>query len=67
MNVLIAKIFIGVTISMAGLAFAVDAYNAPSALPEPPPVTVSFGAYRCVDYHHDYGTVNRLPICVKTG
>ena len=41
MNVLIAKIFIGVTISMAGLAFAVDAYNAPSALPVPPPVTVS--------------------------
>ena len=40
MNVLIAKIFIGVTISMAGLAFAVDAYNAPSALPAPPPVTV---------------------------
>jgi hypothetical protein len=41
MTVLIAKIFIGVTISMAGLAFAVDAYNAPSALPVPPPVTVS--------------------------
>jgi hypothetical protein len=41
MTVLLAKIFIGVTISMAGLAFAVDAYNAPSAIPEPPPVTVS--------------------------
>ena len=41
MNFLLAKIFIGVTISMAGLAYVYDAYNAPSALPVPPPVTVS--------------------------
>ena len=42
MTFLIAKIFIGVTISMAGLAYGYDAYNAPSALPVTPPVTVSF-------------------------
>ena len=41
MNFLIAKIFTAVTISMAGLAFAYDAYNAPSALSVTPPVTVS--------------------------
>ena len=41
MTFLIAKIFIGVTISMAGLAYGYDAYNAPSALPVTPPVTVS--------------------------
>ena len=41
MNFLIAKIFTAVTISMAGLAYAYDAYNAPSALPVTPPVTVS--------------------------
>jgi len=41
MNFLIAKIFTAVTISMAGFAFAYDAYNAPSALPVTPPVTVS--------------------------
>ena len=41
MNFLIAKIFTAVTISMAGLAFAYDAYNAPGALPVTPPVTVS--------------------------
>ena len=41
MNFLIAKIFTAVTISMTGLAFAYDAYNAPSALPVTPPVTVS--------------------------
>ena len=40
MNFLIAKIFTAVTISMAALAFAYDAYNAPSALPVTPPVTV---------------------------
>ena len=40
MTFLIAKIFIGVTISMAGLAYGYDAYNAPSALPVTPPVTV---------------------------
>ena len=40
MNFLIAKIFTAVTISMAGLAYAYDAYNAPSALPVTPPVTV---------------------------
>ena len=41
MNFLLAKIFTAVTISMAGLAYAYDAYNAPSALPLTPPVTVS--------------------------
>jgi len=41
MNFLIAKIFTAVTISMVGLAYAYDAYNAPSALPVTPPVTVS--------------------------
>ena len=41
MNFLIAKIFTAVTISMAGVAFAYDAYNAPGALPVTPPVTVS--------------------------
>jgi len=41
MNFLIAKIFTAVTISLSGLAFAYDAYNAPSALPVTPPVTVS--------------------------
>jgi hypothetical protein len=41
MNFLIAKIFTAVTISLTGLAFAYDAYNAPSALPVTPPVTVS--------------------------
>ena len=41
MNFLIAKIFTAVTISMAGVAFAYDAYNAPSALPVTPPVTVN--------------------------
>ena len=41
MNFLIAKIFTAVTISMTGLAFAYDAYNAPSAMPVTPPVTVS--------------------------
>jgi hypothetical protein len=41
MNFLIAKIFTAVTISMAGLAFAYDAYNAPGALSVTPPVTVS--------------------------
>jgi len=41
MNFLIAKIFTAVTISMAGLAYAYDAYNAPSALSVTPPVTVS--------------------------
>lgn len=41
MNFLIAKIFTAVTISMTGLAYAYDAYNAPSALPVTPPVTVS--------------------------
>jgi len=40
MNFLIAKIFTAVTISMAGLAYAYDAYDAPSALPVMPPVTV---------------------------
>ena len=41
MNFLLAKIFTAVTISMTGLACAYDAYNAPSALPVTPPVTVS--------------------------
>ena len=41
MNFLIAKIFTAVTISLSGFAFAYDAYNAPSALPVTPPVTVS--------------------------
>ena len=41
MNFLIAKIFTAVTISLSGFAFAYDAYNAPSALPVKPPVTVS--------------------------
>jgi hypothetical protein len=41
MNFLIAKIFTAVTISLSGLAFAYDAYNAPSALPVTPPVMVS--------------------------
>jgi hypothetical protein len=41
MNFLIAKIFTAVTISLSGLAVAYDAYNAPSALPVTPPVTVS--------------------------
>ena len=41
MSFLIAKIFTAVTISLSGLAFAYDAYNAPSALPVTPPVTVS--------------------------
>ena len=41
MNFLLAKIFTAVTISMASLAYAYDAYNAPSALPVTPPVTVS--------------------------
>ena len=41
MSFLIAKIFTTVTISLSGLAFAYDAYNAPSALPVTPPVTVS--------------------------
>jgi len=41
MNFLLAKIFTAVTISLSGLAFAYDAYNAPSALPVTPPVTVS--------------------------
>jgi len=41
MNFLIAKIFTAVTISLSGLAFAYDAYNAPSAMPVTPPVTVS--------------------------
>jgi hypothetical protein len=41
MNFLIAKIFTAVIISMAGLAFAYDAYNAPGALSVTPPVTVS--------------------------
>jgi len=41
MNFLLAKIFTAVTISMAGFAYAYDAYNAPSALPVTPPVTVS--------------------------
>jgi hypothetical protein len=40
MNFLLAKIFTAVTISLAGLAFAYDAYNAPGALPVTPPVTV---------------------------
>ena len=40
MTFLIAKIFTAVTISMAGLAYGYDAYNAPSALPVAPPVTV---------------------------
>jgi len=41
MNFLIAKIFTAVTISFSGLAVAYDAYNAPSALPVTPSVTVS--------------------------
>jgi len=41
MNFLLAKIFTAVTISMASFAFAYDAYNAPSALPVTPLVTVS--------------------------
>jgi hypothetical protein len=41
MNFLIAKIFTAVTISLSGFAFAYDAYNAPTALPVTPPVTVS--------------------------
>ena len=41
MNFLLAKIFTAVTISLSGLAYAYDAYNAPSALPVAPPVTVS--------------------------
>lgn len=41
MNFLLAKIFTAVTISMASLAFAYDAYNAPSTLPVTPPVMVN--------------------------
>ena len=41
MTFLIAKIFTAVTISLSGFAFAYDAYNAPSALPVTPPVTVN--------------------------
>ena len=41
MNFLIAKIFTAVIISMAGFAYAYDAYNAPNALPVTPSVTVS--------------------------